>query len=213
MSGPTVSRIERGNVRVLSVDAIDRIASALGASVDITLRWEGEQLDRLMDASHAWLEEQTAAHLSSSGWQVSAEVSFNHYGDRGRVDVLAFHPTTRIVLVVEVKSGIGDVQDTLGRLDVKSRLGRSLADAAGWAGARAVVPTLVVADTRSARRVVAEHEALFSRFALRGRSALAWTRRPSVPAPSGLLWFAIVPDLHGVTVTKGRRVRTVKSDP
>lgn len=42
-------------------------------------------------------------------------MSFNHYGDRGRYDILAFHPPTGILLVVEVKTGIGDVQATLGR--------------------------------------------------------------------------------------------------
>ena len=198
-------------MRAVTVGTIERIALALGASVDLTLRWEGEQLDRLIDAAHSWLEQHVAEALSGNGWLVKAEVSFNHFGDRGRVDLLAFHSPTRIVLVVEVKSGIGDIQDTLGRLDVKSRLARSLADAAGWADPRAVVPALTIADTRSARRVVADHEALFSRFALRGRSALAWTRRPSMPDPSGLLWFTNVPDLHGVTVARGRRVRTVES--
>ncbi len=65
VSGPTVSRIERGNVRVLSVDAVERIASALGATVDVTRRWDGEQLDRLVDAAHSWLEERVAEDLTA----------------------------------------------------------------------------------------------------------------------------------------------------
>ena len=211
VSGPTVSRIERGILRGLPLGTVERIADALGASVDVTLRWEGEQLDRLIDAAHAFIQQRSAALLAAGEWTVRPEVSFNHYGERGRVDLLAYHPRTAMVLVVEVKGSLGDLQDALGRLDTKARLGRSLADAAGWPSVRAVVPAFVFADTRAIRRTIASHEAIFERFSLRGRSALAWTRRPSFPAPGGLMWFVSVPDSHGVSVTRTRRVRTVNS--
>lgn len=211
MSGPTISRVERGLIRGVPLGTIERIAEALGATVDVTIRWQGEQLDRLLDAAHASIEEQTAAFMASSGWSVRPEVSFNHYGDRGRVDLLAFHPGGGVVLVIEVKSSIGDLQDALGRLDVKARLGRALGDASGWADVRAIVPAFVFADTRTVRRTIAQHAAIFARFTLRGRSAQAWVRRPSAPAPSGLLWFVNVQDSHGVSVTRRRRVRTVRS--
>ena len=211
MSGPTISRIERGILRGLPLGTVERIADALGASVDVTLRWEGEQLDRLIDAAHAFIQQQSAAILTSGGWTVRPEVSFNHYGDRGRVDLLAYHGPTGVVLVIEVKGSLGDLQDALGRLDTKARLARSLADAAGWPHVRAVVPAFVFADTRSVRRTIAAHEAVFGRFSLRGRSAVAWTRRPSFPAPGGLIWFVNVPDSHGVSLTRSRRVRTVIS--
>jgi transcriptional regulator with XRE-family HTH domain len=211
VSGPTISRIERGLIRGVPLGTIERVAEALGATVDVTMRWQGEQLDRLLDAAHASIEAQTAAFLASSGWSVRPEVSFNHYGDRGRVDLLAFHPGSGVVLVIEVKGSIGDLQDALGRLDVKLRLGRSLAHASGWAGVRAIVPAFVLADNRTIRRTIALHAAIFARFTLRGRSAQAWVRRPSLPAPSGVLWFVNVPDSHGVSVARGRRVRTVRS--
>jgi transcriptional regulator with XRE-family HTH domain len=211
VSGPTISRVERGLIRGVPLGTIERVAEALGATVDVTIRWQGEQLDRLLDAAHASIEEQAAAFLALSGWSVRPEVSFNNYGDRGRVDVLAFHPGAGVVLVIEVKGSIGDLQDALGRLDVKLRLGRSLADASGWAGVRAIVPAFVFADTRTIRRTIALHAATFARFTLRGRSAQAWVRRPSSRAPTGVLWFVNVPDSHGVSVTRGRRVRTVKS--
>lgn len=211
VSGPTISRVERGLVRGVPLGTIESVAAALGASVDVTVRWQGEQLDRLMDAAHAWLQQETAASLSVAGWTVRPEVSFNHFGDRGRVDLLAFHPGPGVVLVVEVKGSLADLQETLGRLDVKVRLGRSLADASGWAGVRAIVPAFVFADTRTVRRTLTQHAAMFARFTLRGRCAQAWTRRPSMPAPSGLIWFVHVPDSHGVSATRGRRVRMVNS--
>jgi transcriptional regulator with XRE-family HTH domain len=211
VSGPTISRIERGILRGLPLGTVERIADALGASVDVTLRWEGEQIDRLIDAAHAFIQQQSAALLTSGEWTVLPEVSFNHYGDRGRVDLLAFHPRTGIVLVVEVKGSLGDLQDALGRLDTKARLGRSLAEAAGWPSVRAIVPAFVFADTRVVRRTIASHGSIFAHYSLRGRSAVAWIRRPSIPAPRGIMWFVNVPDSHGVSLTRTRRVRTVNS--
>lgn len=112
VSGPTISRVERGLVRGVPLGTIESVAAALGASVDLTVRWQGEQLDRLIDAAHAWLQQDAAASLTAANWTVRPEVSFNHFGDRGRVDLLAFHPGTGIVLVVEVKAARRPPGDT-----------------------------------------------------------------------------------------------------
>lgn len=205
VSREIVSRIERGVVRGLTVQNIEKVSAALHASVDITVRWQGEQLDRLVDAAHAHLVQTVCRQLSESGWVVEVEVSFNHYGDRGRVDVLAFHAPSQTLLIVEVKSAVGDLQETLGRLDVKARLGRMLAAQSGWGVPHAVIPALVIGDLRRARRVVSDHESSFNRYSLRGRKALAWLRRPQSPAPTGLLWFANLPESNGVSVTRDQR--------
>ncbi len=213
MSRQVISRIERGQVGRVQAATLVRIVEALEATIDMTVRWQGEQLDRLTDAAHAHVVESAAATMRGCGWLTRVEVSFNHYGDRGRVDLLAFHPSARILLVAEAKSAIGDTQDTVGRLDVKTRLGSKLAEAEGWGTPARVVPALVVADSRTARRVLRRHEAAFSRFDVRGRSALAWLRRPAGPVPSGLLWFTNLPDSLGRGITRGNRVRRVKSGP
>lgn len=204
VSRQVVSRVERGDAAGLTLSGLDRIAGALGASVHLQVRWRGEELDRLMDAYHAALQQAVAAQLLGEGWQVRVEVSFNHYGDRGRVDVMALHQE-RLLLVVEVKSALGDVQETLGRLDVKTRLGRHIAADLGWDQVAGVVPVLVIGDAKPARRTVAGHAALFARYDLRGRAAWAWLRRPTGPMPTGLLWFAKRPNSHGVVVRRGQR--------
>ena len=178
----------------MTVGHLDQIAAALGATLHVQLRWRGEALDRLVDAAHASIQQAAAEQLAAIGWIIRPEVSFNHYGDRGRVDLMAWHPPLRLVLVTEIKSGLGDLQETLGRLDVKTRVGRVIAGELGWFDVTAVVPALVIGDSRAARRAVAEHDALFARYAVRGRHALAWLRRPASPLPTGLLWFAERPD-------------------
>lgn len=196
VSHDIVSRVERAQLAGMTVGHLDRIATALGAQLSVQLRWRGEQLDRLIDAAHAAMQQAVAAMLTDHGWIVRVEVSFNHYGDRGRIDIIAFHPGTRLVVIVEIKSGIGDLQETLGRLDVKLRLATRIARDIGWTDVVAFVPALVVGDTRAARRTVAAHPALFARYAVRGRQAMAWLRRPVGDVPTGLLWFTNRPESH-----------------
>lgn len=201
----TVSRVERGEVDGLTLATLTRLADAVGAALVVELRWQGADLDRLIDRAHASLQELAARRLADAGWFARPEVSFNHFGDRGRCDLAAWHPSTRTLLVVEVKSRLGDVQDTLGRLDVKVRLGGVIADQLGWGRPARVVPALVLPDTRTSRRVLARHETLFRSFGLRGRSALPWLRTPAGPV-TGMIWFER-PDSDEGSVTGSQRVR------
>lgn len=207
VSRERISRLERGELDSLTVGTISRIAEGLGASLNLELRWHGEQLDRLMDETHAALQQRVATLLADIGWLVRLEVSFNRYGDRGRCDILAFHPLRRVLLVVEIKSRLGDLQETLGRLDVKARLGPVLAREVAWPSPALVVPALVLAEHRTTRRLVAAHDALFARLDRRGPAARAWLRRPS-GSTSGLLWFQSLPDSHSMPGKCGKRVRS-----
>jgi transcriptional regulator with XRE-family HTH domain len=213
VSVTSLGRIERGDVTRIPVGTLDRVAAALGASLRLSIAWRGEALDRLTDAAHAELQNAVAELLRTAGWLVAVEVSFNHYGDRGRCDVLAFHPPTGILVVVEVKTAIGDVQELLGRLDTKVRLAGVLAVSQGWPRPAAVVPVLVVADERQQYRVVADHAALFARFELRGRTARAWLANPK--PSSGLLVRLPLTNSRLVAVraaSRGSRVRIYRDN-
>ena len=188
MSATQVGRIERGESRRLPADTFDRVAQAAGASLDLTLRWKGEALDRLLDEDHARLVELVVLKLKSLGWDVAVEASFSRFGERGSIDVLAFHPARRALLVTEVKSVTPDMQAMLGGLDRKGRLGPAIARDRGW---DPVVTSrvLVVGDTRTNRRRIEAHAASV-RAALPGRTrdVLRWLRDPRAPAVNGV-WF------------------------
>ena len=207
MSRETVSRLERGAIDSLTIGSLERVANALGAVLTLELRWEGERLERLMDAGHARLQEAVVRGLRAADCSVEVEVSFNWYGDRGRYDALAFDPPTRTLIVVEVKTRLGDVQDLLGRLDVKLRLAPQAARAQGWPQPRRVVPCLLVAEGRTARRVVADHPELFARFELRGHAARRWLANPSDEPVSGILLFESVPDSRRTDTRQGAATR------
>ncbi|MEX0710229.1 MAG: hypothetical protein WD116_03395 [Chloroflexota bacterium] len=133
-------------------------------------------------------------------------MSFNWYGDRGRCDAVAFHPGTRTLLIVEAKTRLGDVQDLLGRLDVKVRLGHQIARQLGWPEPAHVIPCLVIAEGRTARRIIASHAALFLRFTHRGRAAHRWLADPdSEEVVGGLLVFESLPDSRRVSAKRAIR--------
>jgi transcriptional regulator with XRE-family HTH domain len=203
VSRELISRLERGCVESVPIGKLAAVVHALGGRLFIDVRWEGERLDRLMDAAHAGIVELASRRLRIAGWDVRPEVSFNHFGDRGRIDLLGWHGASRSVVVVEAKSRIGDVQETLGRLDVKVRLAPGIARDIGWGTPATVTPMLVVADGRTPRRVINAHAATFSRFATRGRAVTAWMHRP-LPT-SGLLWLTHAADSHWMTARRVRR--------
>jgi transcriptional regulator with XRE-family HTH domain len=207
LSRDAVSRAECGALEGITIGSLSRLVEVLDATLVVEIRWQGAGLDRLIDREHAHLQEAAALRLTSRGWLVQAEVSFNHYGDRGSCDLVAWHPGTRTFLVVEVKTRIGNLQELLLRLNVKARLGGALAQQLGWPVPRAVVRALVVADGRTSRRVVERHATLFSAFALRGRVAMRWIGAPSTPA-DGLLWFEEPSHSDTGRTIRAERVRT-----
>jgi len=101
------------------------------------------------------------------------------------------HPATGVLLVVELKTDLVDVQSLLGTLDAKTRLGRHIAAQFGWE-VRTVVPAIVFTEGRTTRYRIQRLATLFDRYSLRGRAAITWLRHP-VGAPSGLLWLSAIP--------------------
>ncbi|HLO34537.1 MAG TPA: helix-turn-helix transcriptional regulator [Candidatus Deferrimicrobium sp.] len=117
VSQAAVSRLEQGTRSAIRFDEIERIAIALGARIQ--LRFEAPfLLDRAQqrDRVHARCVGHVAKRLRASGWLVDTEVEIDGARGPGWIDVLAWHPVTRLLLVVEVKTEIHDfgrIQRTL----------------------------------------------------------------------------------------------------
>lgn len=197
-----VSLLETGRAGALRLREAEAIVAALGGRLDMRLLWNGPELDRMLDEAHAALGASVKRRLERWGWLVRVEVSYSHFGERGRIDLLAFHPATRVLLVIELKSELVDVQSLLGSLDVKVRLAPAIVDRLGWSP-RAVVPAIVFLEHSATRKRLARIDTLFDRFDVRGKAALSWLRRPTDAMPHGLLWFARAkqrPGSHGPRV-------------
>ena len=178
----TVGRIERGHMSSVTVEAIREVAAALDARVDLALRWQGGDLGRLLNARHAALHEAVARlFLSLEGWVAEPEVSYSVYGERGIVDVLGWHPVSRVVLVIELKTEFVDVNELMGTLDRKRRLAWGIARDRGWDPA-AVATWVIVADNRTNRRALGDHQTVLrAKLPADGRTMHSWLRRPDGP--------------------------------
>lgn len=157
----TVSRGEHGIFASLSV------ARRHAAALDIRLEWHvigrGADVARTLDEEHAAIVEVLAAWLRAAGLEVVAEASFSVYGERGRVDLLAWDQATRTIYLIEAKTEIGDLQGLLGATDVRERLAPRIASERGWVPVRRVT-ILALAATRHNRSVVASHRATFAEW-------------------------------------------------
>jgi transcriptional regulator with XRE-family HTH domain len=133
VSTGTVSRLERGAIDGIPVGTIRRVARAMEIRVELLGRSRGAEFDRLASARHTALSEAVIEWLSASPrWTIRPEVSFATYGERGVVDVLAWHAERRALLVIELKTEIVDVGELLGTLDRKIRLARAIVERFGW---------------------------------------------------------------------------------
>ncbi len=205
-----VSRIERGDFGGMALQTIDRVARELQIDLRLEARWHGGAGDRLVDRDHARLVEMVVATLGRLGWDVLVEFSFNVYGERGSVDVLAFHPGTRSLLIVEVKTRLTDLQAFLASFGRKVRLVPGVVRAErGW-DVDAIGRLLVAADSSTNRAIVRRHQATFdTSFSGRAQEVRRW-----IEAPTGELdaiWF--VGRGVGAPAPRPVRVRRTRSRP
>ena len=155
---------------------------ALDVRLDVTLRWHGGDLGRLLNARHAAMHEAVARSFAArAGWTAEPEVSFSVYGERGVIDVLAWHAQTRTLLVIELKTELVDVNDLMGTMDRRRRLAMVVARDRHW-DARTIATWVVLADSRTNRRALAAHEAVLrSKFPADGRRVRGWLNCPAGP--------------------------------
>jgi transcriptional regulator with XRE-family HTH domain len=118
LSQAWVSVIERGRPPVLRVETADRLLAAMGAR----LRWTVDApflADRRgqHDAGHARCVAFAVRRLRDAGWQIATEVEIGGDRSRGWIDILAHHPASHTLLVIEVKTelhDLGAIERTLG---------------------------------------------------------------------------------------------------
>src|SRR5687767_12752739 len=129
LSQAVVSRVERGHVDSLTLRNLEKVCGALDVRVDLYFRWRGGDLDRLLNAGHAAMHEAIARWFRGRwpGWTTAPEVSFAIWGERGVIDVLAWHAASRTLLVIELKTELADLNELVGTIDRKRRLAADVA--------------------------------------------------------------------------------------
>jgi transcriptional regulator with XRE-family HTH domain len=113
-----VSGIERGHLERVSIGTLLEVARALEIQVTFGTRWRAGDLDRLIAGRHSRLHEAVALWFATAlpDWIIAPEVSFSIFGERGIIDILAWHPGRRALLVIELKTDLADVNELIGTM-------------------------------------------------------------------------------------------------
>ena len=192
VSQSAISRMERGHLGSHSIDTIRKVAAALDIRVDlkrggapaISIDCSTAATRRCMNS----VARMFRTHLPA--WILAPEVSFAIYGERGVIDILAWHPGRRALLVIELKTDLADMNELVGTFDRKRRLARQIALERGWDPV-SVSGWLIVVGNRTNRRRVAAHEAMLrAAFPDDGRAIRRWLRDP-VTTVSGLSFWSV----------------------
>jgi transcriptional regulator with XRE-family HTH domain len=207
-----ISLLERGHLERVSLGTLRRVAAVLEIRIDVVARWRGGDLDRLVNARHSAMHESVSRFFESlPDWTVAPEVSFAVYGERGVIDILAWHAPTRSLLVIELKTELVDMQELVGTADRKRRLAVRVARERGWHAAT-VSCWLIVANTRTNRRRVDVHRSMLrNAFPAAGHTIRTWLREPRGEISALSYWSDANPGSASHERGASKRVRRVST--
>ena len=109
-----ISRIEGAKLKDLPLATLAVLVETMGGRlrIEVDTPFLGDRRGQL-DPAHARMSGYVARRLEGRGWKVASEVEVGVDRSRGWVDLLAFNPRTRLLLVIEFKTEIHD----LGQID------------------------------------------------------------------------------------------------
>ena len=190
VSRSVISSIERGHLEHVAVGTLLVVARALEIQVSLATRWRAGDLDRLLSGRHSRMHEAVARWFGTTlpDWVLAPEVSFSIFGERGVIDILAWHPGYRALLVIELKTDVADVNELIGTMDRRRRLAAVVARERGWDPVT-VSTWVVVAGSRTNRaRAAAHRSVLRNAFPVDGHAMRGWLRRPDRPVDGFSMW-------------------------
>ena len=182
----TVSRLEHGLVPFVDLAVVARIVTALGMRAELKI--DSRHLrdrERQADAVHAVLNGYGARRLGGWGWETATEVLIGAERPRGWIDLLAFRPADRALLLDETKTDLPDVGGFQRSLAFYEREAWDVARGLGWEPRRLVTMALVLDSAQVADRIAASRDLLRNAFRGDVTTLTDWLRDPASPAPRG----------------------------
>lgn len=192
-----ISLIERGLFHHLRLDDVRAATTALGIELPFAPRWRGPELAKLLDEHHSALVEWCVRELRDARWETIIEYSFNHFGDRGSVDVVGWHGGRSALILIEVKTRIVDVQDLLRSVDMKRRIVPPLLQRERRWTIRHQGHVVVIAESGTNRRAIERHRETFAAaFPQRSVQARRWIQDPTGDI-AAIRFSPVMPHGHG----------------
>lgn len=153
VSQSRLSRIERGRCQSVRIVEVDRIFVSLGVSYRLDVSLPAASMV-VRDSVHSRCVAYVQRRLERDGWRVVREVEIRAGRRVGWIDVLAFHPVTRMLLVIEFKTELRDIGEIERSLNGYELGAIAAAAAKGWRprGVVTVLLTLATAANDEALR-------------------------------------------------------------
>lgn len=165
-----ISRIEGAKLTDPPLATIAVLIETMGGRlrIEVDAPFLGERRQQL-DAVHSRMSGFVARRLESRGWRVATEVEVGGNRARGWIDLLAFDASSRLVIVIEIKTEIHD----LGRIDRTlgwyEREAWAAARRLGWRPGSVTGCLLLLATQQNDADVRHNRESLDRLFPLRAR--------------------------------------------
>lgn len=180
LSQSTVSRLENQLLDKTAVRAALRLLEAMGGGARIGIATPVIlQGSRQRDAAHATCVAYVHRRLVRAGWKVCQEVEIILGRTHGWIDLLAFHPATSTLLVIEVKTELHDLGRLQRSLSWYTREAPRAALRLGWRPRRVVGCVLLLATDGNERRLQANRAGLEQAFPCRYEALMALIYDPN----------------------------------
>jgi transcriptional regulator with XRE-family HTH domain len=187
-----VSLVEHMSTPDLTFDSATRLLEAMGARLTIAVSapfLADRELQR--DPAHARCTSYVATRLKRDGWLTANEVEVGGDRSRGWIDILAYHPDHRLLMVIEIKTEIRDlgaIERTLGWYE---REAWAAARRLGWRPRKVVGCLLLLATEMNEARISDNRAAFSAGFPIRA-TALRRIMSNDAPPPEGARAVALI---------------------
>jgi len=191
VSQTSISAIERRALPDLPVATAVRVLRALDIPFDLRLVTP-VVFRTVRDAAHARCIAYVARRLEAHGFMVKTEVEVGGPGWTGSIDVPAYHPSSHIMLVIDVKAELLDLGDLQRQLTKYERSAWAAARSLGWRPRAVTGVALVLATDVNDRRMATERRWFEREFTVRHRDLMALIEAPRDPPARGRRAIAMI---------------------
>jgi transcriptional regulator with XRE-family HTH domain len=175
-----ISRLETGSLEWVTIPELGRLCDVLGMRLDLALHRPYVASPPFQhDAAHARTVAYVARRLTALDWVVHLEVEIVEGRSHGWLDLLAYQPARRALLIVEVKAGLDDMGAAQRQLSWYERAAAPVARVNGWRVERRTAALLVLATDANDSFITANHGTIAQSFPVRAAPFQRWLADPS----------------------------------
>ena len=159
-----ISQLERHRISDVRLTDVHSILVALGVRYRLILDPPIVEARMQADLVHARCSAHVERRLQAAGWRTAREVEIGSDRSRGWIDLLAWHPESRVLLVIEIKSEIHDLGAIERAMNWYQREAWAAGRRLGWLPRRVGSALLVLQSEVNDRTIAINRDVLAATF-------------------------------------------------